>query len=329
MDRRRRELLLCAGALLTTPKLRSAETARLTATDVHVPGYPTVEALRWIGSTLEQETGGRLGLHLYHSGQLGRESDAIDMARFGALDIARVHMSALNNAFPSTRILCLPYVFDDQAHLRRALDGAPGRAILDAFAARDLVGLALYESGTRCVYNTRRPVHEPADLHGLKLRSPPSDIFMELLRELGANPTPLPYGETYSALQTHLIDGAENNWQSYQTTRQFEVARYWSQTEHSWAPEALLLSRRSYDSLAPADRDLLRDIAGRSVPVMRERWDKSEAEARALVLGKGVSANEVDRALFRQRALPVLQRYLKDHVLQGLYTSIRDLAGSA
>jgi tripartite ATP-independent transporter DctP family solute receptor len=325
---RRRFLVAAAGAGLSLAGLRTRAQAAtvLTATDVHVPGYPTVEALRWIGSTLAQETGGRLGVHLYHSGQLGRESDAIDMARFGALDIARVHMSALNNPFPATQILCLPYVFDDVAHMRRAIDGAPGRRILDAFSKRGLVGLAIYDSGARCVYNTRRPVHVPADLHGLKLRVPPSDIFMDLLRTLGANPTPLPYGETYSALQTHLIDGAENNWQSFHTTRQFEVAHYWSQTEHSLAPEALLMSQRRYDALSPADRDLVRDVAARSVPMMRERWDQSENAARDHVLGHGVAFNTVDRAAFRALAAPVLERRLGDPLLQQLYKDIRGLA---
>lgn len=322
----RRRFLVAGLCLAGLPRARAATATLLTATDVHVPGYPTVEALRWIGRTLEAESGGRLGVHLYHSGQLGRESDAIDMARFGALDIARVHMSALNNPFPATQVLSLPYVFDDVAHLRRAVDGAPGRRVLEAFGRRGLVGLAIYDSGARCVYNTRRPVHVPADLHGLKLRVPPSDIFMELLRTLGANPTPLPYGETYSALQTHLIDGAENNWQSFHTTRQFEVAHYWSQTEHSLAPEALLMSQRRYDALPPADRDLLRDVVARSVPYLRELWDRSEAAARDAVLGHGVAFNTVDREAFRKLAAPVLERRLQDDDLKQLYQSIRDFA---
>jgi len=328
MSWNRRRWLVAAGASLCVAARSQAETAAtmLTATDVHVPGYPTVEALRWIGTTLLKESDGRLGLHLYHSGQLGRESDAIDMARFGALDIARVHISALNNPFPATQILSLPYVFEDTAHMRRALDGAPGQRIRDAFAARGLIGLAFYDSGARCVYNTRHAVHTPADLHGLKLRVPPSDIFMDLLRTLGANPTPLPYGETYSALQTHLIDGAENNWQSFHTTRQFEVAHYWSQTEHSFAPEALLMSQRRYDAMAPADRDLLRDVVARSVPYMRELWDRSENASRDFVLGHGVNFNEVDRPAFRHAAAPVMERFLRDPLLQQLHKSIRDLA---
>ena len=205
----------CIASIASTAQSASAEasskptrSAVLTAADVHVNGYPTVEAVRWMGETLARETHGRLAIRIYHSGQLGRETDAINLARFGALDIARVNVAALNNAFPLTDVLALPYVFEDVAHMRRALDGAAGREILAAFEARGLKGLAFYDSGMRCFYNHRRPVVEPSDLKGLKIRVPPSDIFVGLVRALGANPTPLSYGEVFSALQTHLIDGA-------------------------------------------------------------------------------------------------------------------------
>jgi hypothetical protein len=183
----RRALVLgsLATAAITARAAHAQGTHVLTATDVHVPGYPTVEAIKWIDQTLRRETGERLGIRLYHSGQLGRESDSIDLVRFGALDMTRVFGAALNNPFPLTRILSLPFVFESTPHLRRAVDGPIGREILEGFAARGLVGLALYDSGARSIYNTRRAVHEPADLHGLKLRVPPSDIFMGVVRGLG------------------------------------------------------------------------------------------------------------------------------------------------
>jgi TRAP-type C4-dicarboxylate transport system substrate-binding protein len=222
----------CAGLAFARPGV-AAEGRLLTATDVHVKGYPTVAAVEWLGETLERETEGRVRLRQYHSGQLGRESEAIDMARFGAIDLTRVYTGGLNNPFPLTQALCLPYVFDSVAHLRRAIDGEVGAAVLAGFARRDLVGLAVYDCGARCFYNTRRALNTPADLHGLKLRVPPSDIFIRLLRELGANPTPLAYGEVFSALETRLIDGAENNIRSFHSSRHFEAAGFWSQSEHS------------------------------------------------------------------------------------------------
>nr|WP_257644085.1 TRAP transporter substrate-binding protein [Luteimonas salinisoli] len=299
---------------------------QLTATDVHVDGYPTVEAVKWIGETLERETGGRLRIRLYHSGQLGRESEAIDMARFGAIDITRVYSGALNNAFPLTEALCLPYVFDSVAHLRRALDGGVGRAVLDGFAARDLVGLAVYDSGARCFYNTRRALRSPDDMRGLKFRVPPSDIFIRLLRLFGANPTPLAFGAVFSALETRLIDGAENNMRSFHSSRHFEAAGYWSQSEHSYAPDILLISRRSLEALAPGDHELLVETARESVQVMRELWDASESAAREAVVAHGVRFNEVDHDAFRAAAAPLLDEYLAKPDIAPLYRQIRALA---
>ena len=323
---RRRALLAAAAAVVVARAGRAAPRQALTAADVHVDGYPTVMAVRRIGEILERETGGRLGTRVYHAGQLGREGDTVNLARFGALDITRVNMAALNNMFPATRILSRPYVFDSVAHLRRALDGEPGRAILSDFERRDLVGLAFYDAGARCFYNARHPVRAPADLAGLKIRVPPSDIFMDLVRTLGANPTPLAFGEVFSALQTGLIDGAENNWQTFHTSRQFEVAHHWSQTEHSYSPEALLMSRARFDALAPPDRDLLRAAAAESVPYMRELWDRSEIRSRETVLAAGTRVATVDLDAFRVAARPVLQRHLDEPGLRALHDGIRALA---
>jgi len=298
----------------------------LTATDVHVSDYPTVEAVRWIGQQLEQETGGRLKLRLYHSGQLGRESEAIDMARFGAIDITRVYSGALNNAFPLTQALSLPYVFDSVEHQRRALDGDVGESVLRGFESRGLVGLAIYDSGARCFYNTKHPIVEPRDLHGLKIRVANSDIAIQLMRLLGANPTPMSLGETFSAMETHMIDGAENNMRSFQSSRHFEAARYWSQSEHSYAPDILVMSRASFEGLAPADRERVVRLARASVPVMRQLWDTSEAAAREDVKAHGIHFNDVDMDAFRRAAAPLLAEYHQRPEIEALYRRIRALA---
>ena len=324
----RRGLLLGAGAAVAGIRsaLAGSRESFLTAADVHVAGYPTVEAMRWMGEKIARETAGRLGVRVYHSGQLGRENDTINLARFGVLDITRVNMAALNNAFPATSILSAPYVFDSTAHMRRALDGPVGREILRRFEVRGLVGLAFYDSGARCFFNVRHPIREPGDLHGLKLRVPPSDIFIALGRALGVNPTPLSYGEIYSALQTHLIDGAENNWISFDTSRHFEVARYWSQSEHSYSPEALLMSKGRFDSFSRADQELVRVAATESVEYMRGLWDRAEAASKAKVLAAGVQVNEVDRAAFHRATAPLLKSYLQDSELDELYRGIRAVA---
>jgi tripartite ATP-independent transporter DctP family solute receptor len=324
----RREYLMGMGALTVSAArpTYADQGMLLTSADVHPISYPTVVAVNWIGERLAAETNGRLRIRTYFSGQLGREPDTVNLTRLGALDITRVNFAALNNPFPLTQLFSLPFVFESVEHMRRCVDGSVGRTILDGFAKRDLIGLAIYDAGARCFYNVSRPVITPQDLHGLKLRVPTSDIFLEFVRALGANPTPLPVGDSYSALQTHLIDGAENNWPTFHSSRQFEVARYWSQSEHSHSPEALLMSRKTFESLTLTDRDLILTVARESVPYMRGLWDKMTIESREKVVAAGVKVNEVERPAFVAAVQPVLQRYLQRPDLMSLYKAMRELA---
>ncbi|HZW15760.1 MAG TPA: TRAP transporter substrate-binding protein [Brevundimonas sp.] len=296
------------------------------AVDVHPGDFPTVTAVRWMGEELGRLTDGRLGIRQYPSGQLGSEDDSIGLARHGAIDMCRVAVAALNNAFPETQLLALPYVYRDVAHVRAVVDGEIGTELLNVFEDRGLVGLAYYDAAPRCFYNVHHPVTEPGQLRGLKMRAPQSDIFLDSIRAMGANPTPLSFGAIFSSLQTHLIDGAENNWPAYQSSRQFEVARFWSQTEHSFSPDALLISRASLERLSPADRDLVRDVARRSVVRMRVEWDRRQAEARAAVIAAGVQVAEVDKAAFAATVRPVLDKYLAEPRLRALHERIAAVA---
>jgi len=305
---------------------RAAESpGSLAAADVHPRDYPTVSAVSWINDRLAAEFGGEISLRVYHSGQLGSEKDTLELARIGALAITRVHSSVLNNAVPATRILSLPYVFDSTEHMRRAFDGAFGAEILAACEQRGLIGLALYDSGARSFYNARHPIETPADLYGLKLRVPQSDIFIESVAALGASPTPLSYSAVFSALSTHLIDGAENNWPSYYTSRHFEIAPYWSESEHSYAPDMLLMSKRVADALPPRQRDFLLATARESLPLMRSLWDELVGRARRTVIDAGVQVASLDKRAFRSAVQRLLARYLRDPEIKRLY----DMLGKA
>lgn len=296
--------------------------APLKAADVHPVDYPTVTAVAWIGTELQRLTEGRVRIRQYPAGQLGSEDDSIGLTRFEAIDICRVSVAALNNAFPQTVLLSLPYVYRSAEHIRSVIDGPIGHDLLNVFEGRDLVGLAYYDAGPRNIYNVRRTVTEPGQLRGLKIRAPQSDVFLDTLRAMGANPTPLGFSATFSSLQTHLVDGAENNWPSYNSSRQFEVARHLSVTEHSYLPDALLISRATLSRLEPRDRDIVRDVAQRSVPIMRTAWEERQAEARASVIAAGVEAVEVDREAFAATTRPVIQKYLGSGELRGLYDRI-------
>lgn len=311
-----RRALLGSGAVAATlggAALAATNGARvITAVDVHPNDYPTVAAVRWMGDEIERETNGRITFRIYPSGQLGTETDTVNLARYGVLDIARVYLGAVNNAFPATMPLALPYIFRDDAHLRRVVDGPIGADIRHTFERRGLIGLAFYDSGFRSIYNTHRPIHTPADMHGLKVRVPRSDVFIAMLDALGANAVPMPSGEVFTGLQTHLIDAAENNWATYQSTRQYEAAPYWSQTDHCCAPEALLLSKHTFDTLSAADKELFLAKAQESVPIMRALFDQKQATARRTVLESGIHFNEADKDAMHRAVVPMKQHYLAD-----------------
>jgi tripartite ATP-independent transporter DctP family solute receptor len=280
--------------------------------------------VKWKGDEIARETGGRISFRQYPSGQLGTETDTVNLARFQVLDIARVYLGAVNNMFPATQPLALPYIFRDEAHMRRICDGPVGQGILHTFERRGLIGLAFYDSGFRSMYNARHPIHTPADMHGLKVRVPRADIFIEMLDAMGANATPIPFGEVFTGLQTHLIDAAENNWATFQSTRQYEVAGYWSQTDHCAAPEALLMSKARFESFSPADRELILAKARESVPVMRALWDEKQATARLTVLDAGVHYNQADIDAFRRAVEPMKQRYLADAAIAATVRRIEE-----
>lgn len=313
------------GLAACTPRPVANGQTIFNAVDVHPADYPTVTAVKWMGEELGRLTDGRLGIRQFPAGQLGNEDDSIGLTRFQAVDICRVAVAALNNAFPETRLLALPYVFRSVAHVRAVVDGAIGTGLLNVFEGRGLVGLAYYDAAPRCFYNVRHPVTEPGQMRGLKMRAPQSDIFLDSIRAMGANPTPLTFGAVFSSLQTHLIDGAENNWPSYQSSRQFEAAPYWSQTEHSFSPDALLMSKVSLERLSKADQALVRDVARRSVPFMRTLWDEREAEARATVIAAGTQVAEVDKLAFAATVRPVLDKYLAEPRLRALHERIAAL----
>ncbi|MCB1628078.1 MAG: TRAP transporter substrate-binding protein DctP, partial [Xanthomonadales bacterium] len=172
-----------------------------------------------------------------------------------------------------------------------------------------------------------RPIRGPQDLQGMKIRVPLSDMFMQLLGLFGANPTPLAYGAVYSALETHLIDGAENNLRSFHASRHFEAARYWSLSGHSYAPDILLMSQARFDAMSAADQALLRELARESVGRMRQWWDEGEATAREAIAAAGIETGEVDVAAFRAAAAPLVGDYRRDPRIDALYRQILEAAG--
>ena len=314
---------LAAGALALSMATASAQSVTLRSADTHPDGYPTVEAVKFMSQLIEQRTNGRFKIQIFANSTLGQEKDTVEQTRFGVIDINRVNMATLNNRFTETKIAGLPFVFRSVEHMRKVMDGAIGDEILKAFEPHGMVGLAFYDSGARSFYNSKRPVTKLEDLKGLKIRVQQSDMFIALVNALGANATPMPFGEVFSALQTGVIDGAENNWPSYESTRHFEVAKHYSQTEHSMTPEVLVMSKRSWDRLAPADQAIFRAAAKESVARMRELWEAREKTAEAAVKARGAMITTVDKAPFIAAMKPVYDRFVTDARLKDLLARIQ------
>lgn len=311
----RRGLKLGAGVALLGTGLAAGCAPRdqrlLLSADTHPDGYPTVEAVRAMGDTLNRETDGRLRIKIYSGGQLGAESDTLEITIFGGLDLNRVNLAPLNTFAPMTVIPALPFLFRSTEHMRRAMDGAPGEAILNSLEAHGLIGLCFYDSGERSFYNTRRPIRTPADMRGLKIRVQGSDLYVSMIRALGADATPMPLGEVYQSLVQGVVDGAENNWPSYHSGRHFEAARYYSLTRHVMAPEVLVMSASRWAKLSAEDREHVRRAAKASVPVMRQKWDARVEASRSALLAAGVEVNEVDDTqAFAAAMRPVWDRFV-------------------
>ncbi len=322
----RRTLMSTATALLATPALTGrafAQTVTLRSTDIHPDGYPTIEAVKFMGGLIEQRTGGRIKINVFHSAQLGQEKDTIEQTRFGVIDINRINMAPFNNLIAETNVPSLPFLFRSVAHMQKVMDGEIGDGILNAFSAHGLVGLAFYDSGARSFYNSKRPIATLADMKGMKIRVQQSDMFIDLVNALGANATPMPFGEVYTSLQTGVIDGAENNWPSFESTRHFEVAKFYSLTEHSMSPEVLVMSKRSFDKLAAGDRDIVRASAKESVLKMRELWQAREKSSEATVRGRGAQVNPVEKQAFIDAMKPIYDKYVKDAGLKAMVAKIQ------
>lgn len=307
-----------------------AQTITLRTTDTHPADYPTVRALYYMGEHLEKASDGRLKLKIYPGGQLGEEKDSLEITIFGGIDLNRVNLAPLNSIVPETIVLGMPFIFESIAHMRNVVDGPIGDQILAAMEPHGLVGLAYYDSGARSFYNVMRPIVTPDDLDGMKIRVQNSELFVEMVSALGANPTPMNFGEVYESLVLGTIDGSENNWPSYESTRHYEVATYYSRTEHSMAPEVLVISKRSWDKLSPGDQRLVREAARASVPVMRQIWNERVESSREQVLANGNAVIEsIDKAPFRDAVQPVYDLFLTTPELRDLARRILESSPSA
>lgn len=301
----------------------AAAQVTLRSADIHPDGYPTVEAVKHMGKLVEERTKGRIKIQVFNNRQLGEEKDTIEQTRFGVIDMNRINTAPFNNLVPATQVLGLPFLFRSVEHMHKVVDGPIGDEILKEFEPHGLVALAYYDSGARSFYTTKKQIKSFEDVKGLKIRVQQSDLWIALVQAMGANPTPMSFGELYSALQTGVVDGAENNWPSYESSRHFEVAKFYTITEHSLTPEVLVMSKRSFDKLSAEDQKIVREAAKESVGKMRELWVAREKASEAKVREAGSTITTVDKAPFIAAMKPVYDKFVTDAKMKDLVARIQ------
>lgn len=315
---------LAAAALMVGSA--SAQTV-LRSSDTHPDGYPTVEAVKYFGQLVEERTEGRYKVEVYHSAQLGQEADTIEQVRSGVIDLNRVSMAPFNSLVPLTLIPSLPYLFRSPEHARAVMSGPIGDEIAAGFEEHAVVVLTYYDGGARSFYNSKKPVNSVADLAGLKFRVIQSDVFVDMVAALGASATPMPYGEVYSGIETGVIDGAENNFPSYESAKHFEVAKYYSLDEHTIVPEVFVMSKAAWDKLTPEDQEIFKQAARESAEKQWELWDARVAQSRKLVEDAGSEITTPDKQPFIDAMKPVYDKYVNTPELQDLVARIQATEG--
>jgi tripartite ATP-independent transporter DctP family solute receptor len=312
------------AALFLTAVSASAIAREFRAADTQNEDYPTVQALRYMGSLIAESSGGRHQIRVFHSRQLGEEKETIEQTRVGAIDLNRTNVAPIGAFVPAMNVLAMPFLFRSIEHLQKVLDGPIGSEILNSFEPFGFVGLAFYDSGARSIYNSVRPVRSIADMKGLRLRVQQSELMSDMIRALGAEPVELPYGQVLTGLSTRLIDGAENNWPSFVTTDHYKYAGFYTLTEHTMSPEVLVMSRTAWESLSSEDRVIFRDAARRSSQFMHEKWRDLELQSRRRAEAAGVTiVTDIDRKPFEAAMAEIYAKMQSDPALAELIDRIR------
>jgi tripartite ATP-independent transporter DctP family solute receptor len=306
----RRVLLAVAAAALSGAGLVGAQTI-IKAADVHPAGYPTVVAVDSMGKKIEAATNGRIKFQLFPGSVLGDEKAMIEQTQVGAIQLLRTSLGPVGPVVPDVNVFNMPFVFRDIAHMRAVIDGPIGQELLDKISASSarMVALAWMDGGSRSLY-TKKPVRKPEDLKGQKIRMMGNPLFVDTMNAMGGNGISMGYGEVFTAIQTGVVDGAENNPPSLYTANHFKAgAKFYTQTNHLIIPEILVMSKVAWDRLSPADQALFKRLGREAQMDQRKLWDAAVADYTAKLKAEGVEFIEIDNRPFFQATAPVRAKY--------------------
>ncbi|QUS37243.1 TRAP transporter substrate-binding protein [Falsirhodobacter algicola] len=314
-----------AGAL-SVAALNAADAMEMRGWNIHVEDYPVSIAMESFADEIAEKTGGELTAKVFHNGVLGDQPDAIEQMRLGVIDFGEFNLGPMGQAVPEANVTSLPFIFTSVPEMYELMDGEVGEKIGEGMKARGIMPLAYYSAGARSFYNSIRPINTPADVEGMKIRVMSNDLFVKMVEAMDGNATPMAFGEVYQSIKTGVVDGAENNTPSYESTNHYEVAKYFSLTEHLIIPECLCMSLRTWDKLTEEQQKIVMDAAKASAISQREMWAEREAASLEKIEAAGTQVNTVeDKAPFQEAMAPVYDNFLKANPnLTELVNLIRD-----
>jgi len=271
--------------------------------------HPVHKAMLFMAEKLKEKSGGKVILQVYPGEQLGSEREMIEQVQMGLLDITKVSTSPLESFIPSFSVFSVPYLFRDKEHLWNVLDGPLGEKLKKAGEGKELKGLCYYDAGSRSFYTKSKPILTPADLEGMKIRVQESQTAMQMIKELGASPTPIAWGELYTSLQQGVVDGAENNPPSFYLSGHYEVCKYYSLDQHTMVPDIVLIGMKTWNKL-PADvQRMVQEAADESVQYQKQLWKETTENALKKVQEHGVKVYYPDKKPFREKVKPMHESY--------------------
>lgn len=271
--------------------------------------HPVHKAMEFMSGRLRELSSGRMTIDIYPSEQLGSERESIELVQFGSIDMTKTSAAVLESFVPEAGVFSLPYLFRDKEHAWKVFNGPIGREILHSGKTVGLMGLCYYDSGMRSFYTKGRPIDKPADLEGMKIRVQKSYMAVKSIQIMGGSPTPIDWGELYTALQQGVVDGAENNAPSFYLSHHYEVCDYYYLDEHTCIPDVMLMSEKVWSHLAPAQQRMIQQAADESVVFQRRLWDKTASECLAEVIKAGVEVKRPDKAPFMERVAPLYKEF--------------------
>jgi len=282
------------------------------------------KAMEIMAKDLEEISDGQLSIKIYPNQQLGSERECLELLQIGSLDMTKVSAGVMENFAPQMKVLGLPFLFRDREHSFKVLDGPIGQGLLNEATKFWLKGLCYYDAGSRSFYTADHAIEKPEDLKGLKIRVMESATSMAMVQSLGGSPTPIAWGELYTALQQGVVDGAENNPPSFYLSRHYEVCKFYSIDEHTMLPDILVVGTHLWDRLNPQEQKWLQEAATRSVNHQRELWASSEKEALDAIKAAGVQVNYPDKTPFIEDVQSIYDQYENDPEINSLIQQIKN-----